>query len=226
MITTSSVNTTTGAQTGSTSTASSQEMNKDDFLKLLMTQLKNQDPLQPMDTNQISSQLAQFSSIEQLVDIKNLLQTSSDSNAVLTQTMYNSLATNMIGKEIKGYTNDIQYDGSTAVKFGFSYPTDAKTVTVSILDSNGKVVKSYKDSFTTGDNTISWDGTDNSGNAVQSGAYTIKIDAQDSSGTALTVQPYTFGKITSIRYKDGESYVVVNGVEIDIKNLTEIYGGS
>jgi flagellar basal-body rod modification protein FlgD len=223
---TSAVGSSTSAQTGSTSTSASKEMGKDQFLKLLMAQLKNQDPLKPMETTEFSSQLAQFSSIEQLINIKDILTTSTESNKVLTETIFNSLATNMIGKEIKAVSNETKFDGKTPVKFGFEYPSDASTLKISITDATGKVVKTYDRSWSSGDNTIEWDGLDNSGNLVQSGKYTVAIDAKDKDGNAISVSPYTFGKISAIRYRDGESYVVVNGVEINLKNLKEIYGGS
>lgn len=228
MQSTTQITTVSGTQTASstTGTSSTSTMGKDDFIKLLLTQLKNQDPLKPMDSTDFSAQLAQFSSVEQLMNISSTLTSSLESNKVLTDTIYNTLATNLIGKEVTASTSTIQYDGKTPVQFGFQFPDTAASLKVSIVDSSGKLVKSINKSFTTGDNTVSWDGTDNDGNTVKSGSYTIKIDAVDSSSTSLTVSPYVLGKITAIRYRSGETYVIINGTEINIKNLQEINGGT
>jgi flagellar basal-body rod modification protein FlgD len=206
-------------------TAKDQILGKDDFLKLLLTQLKNQDPLKPMESYEFSAQLAQFSSLEQLSNIKDILSSSLESNKTLTETIYNTLATNLIGKEVKVNVSKLKFDGINSVKFGFEGTSEALSATVTIMDSSGKVIKTYENISLQDENNFSWDGKDNNGNIVPVGEYLIKVEAKDSVNNTIKISPFTIGKISAIRYKSGETYLVINGSEINIKDLEEIIGG-
>jgi flagellar basal-body rod modification protein FlgD len=179
-----------------------------------------------MDATDFTGQLAQYSEVEQLMNINSTLKTSTEASKTLTENVYNTLATNLIGKQVKADTSDLKYDGKNNVSFGFTYPDDAAGVKITIKDANGAIVKTFDQSFTTGENTITWDGKDSNGNSVSAATYTINITATDSEGNTTAVSPFTLGKITSIKYKSGEAYFVVNGMEINVKNLEEIVGGS
>jgi flagellar basal-body rod modification protein FlgD len=216
----------TSTTSTSTVTNASTAMGKDDFLKLLLAQIKNQDPLSPMDATDFTGQLAQYSSIEQLMNINSSLKSSAEASQTLTENVYNTLATNLIGKQVKADTNDLKFDGTNGVSFGFTYPETAATFKVTIKDADGAVVKTFNQSYSSGENTITWDGKDNNGNTVAADTYTISISATDSNGDVVGVNPFTLGTITAIRYKSGEAYFVVNGMEINVKNLEEIVGGT
>ncbi|MGA9120044.1 MAG: flagellar hook capping FlgD N-terminal domain-containing protein, partial [Bacteroidota bacterium] len=99
--TVSSVNTTSPVQTA---TASNQ-LGKDDFLKLLVTQLQNQDPLNPLQGTEFVAQLAQFSSLEQLTNINSSLEQNIQSNQLMTQSIGNSLAATLVGKDVRASSN-------------------------------------------------------------------------------------------------------------------------
>jgi flagellar basal-body rod modification protein FlgD len=225
--TSSTTTTSTTTSTSSSTTTSNATMDKDSFLTLLCAQLQNQDPLDPMESYDFTAQLAQFTQIEQLTNISDLIQTAIDSNSTLMDTMSNTLAINLIGKEVAVNTSTINYDGTNAVEFSFDVPDDATALGVTVYDSSGNVVKNLDmTDFDFGTNTVSWDGTDSDGNAVDSGDYIITVAYNDSDGTTTSLQPYITGTITGIKYKDGETYVVVDGNEISFSNLKEIIGGS
>ena len=90
------------SSTSTSATSGSSTLGKDDFLKLLIVQLRNQDPLNPTEGTEFAAQLAQFSSVEQLTNINSTLTESLATNKLLTQSIGNSLATTMIGKTVKG----------------------------------------------------------------------------------------------------------------------------
>jgi len=202
-------------------------MGKDSFLTLLLAQLQNQDPLNPMESYEFTGQLAQFTQIEQLTDIKDLVESGIESNNNLASTIQSTLAVNMIGKEVTINTSTLKFDGTNGVKFMFDAPTEAETLGISVYNSDGNLVKNLDmTSFETGTNTVTWDGKDSDGNTVESGDYYVSVAYKNEEGSSYNLQTYINGKITGLKYKSGETYVVVNGQEIKLSNLKEILGGS
>jgi flagellar basal-body rod modification protein FlgD len=112
-------------------------MGKDDFLKLLIVQLRNQDPLEPMKGTEFATQLAQFSSVEQLTNINSNLSESITTNQLMAQSIGNALAATMIGKTVKASGNAFTVATSGNMHLGYSLSTAAASVKVSIRDANG-----------------------------------------------------------------------------------------
>lgn len=224
---TSNVTNTTTTSTSSSSTSTNSVMGKDSFLKLLLTQLQNQDPLNPMESYEFTGQLAQFTSIEQLADIKSLLEESTKSNQSLIDTISSTLSVGLIGKEVTINTTTLNFDGENSIKFSFDVPDEAVTLGVSIYDLSGNLVKNLDmTSFEHGTNTVEWDGNDSNGSVVEKGNYIISVAYKNEAGDTYNVETYINGKITSVKYKNGETYLVINGNEISFKNLREILGGN
>ena len=223
---TSAASTTTTTNTTAT-TNSNSVMGKDSFLKLLLAQLKNQDPLKPMESTDFTAQLAQFTQIESLTDIKDLLKSSATSESNLANTITSTLAVGLIGKDVSINSTSLNFDGTNAVKFSFDAPDSAVTLGVAIYDSSGNLVKNLDmTSFTTGTNSVSWNGKDADGNTVAKGDYVVGVSYKDKSGTAYNLETYISGKITGLKYKSGVTYVVVGGNEISFDKLREILGGT
>ena len=127
---------------GNQITAESRQMlGKDDFLKLLITKLTHQDPLKPMDDEAFVAQLAQFSSLEQLQNMNNSLDNSLEWDYLQMQTINNTMATNLIGREVKASYNGVYLDGNNQPTISFNSPQYAQRVNVQILDINGSVVR-------------------------------------------------------------------------------------
>ena len=224
---TSSSASTTSTSASSATTNTNSVMGKDSFLTLLLAQLQNQDPLNPMESYEFTGQLAQFTQIEQLTDIKDLVESGIESNNNLASTIQSTLAVNMIGKEVTINTSTLKFDGTNGVKFMFDAPTEAETLGISVYNSDGNLVKNLDmTSFETGTNTVTWDGKDSDGNTVESGDYYVSVAYKNEEGSSYNLQTYINGKITGLKYKSGETYVVVNGQEIKLSNLKEILGGS
>lgn len=116
-------------------------LGKDDFLKMLIAQLKNQDPLNPLEGTEFAAQLAEFSSLEQLSNLNSYTKQSIDSNYLLTQSINNTLVATLIGKEVKIESAEINVNGQEKITLGYELATPASSVTIKIMDENGRVVK-------------------------------------------------------------------------------------
>jgi flagellar basal-body rod modification protein FlgD len=202
------------------------QLGKDDFLKLLVTQLQNQDPLNPLEGTEFVSQLAQFSSLEQLTNINSALDQNLQANQALAQSIGNSLAATLVGKEVRATANNMHYDGTSSVSLGYTLSADANSVSVKIYNQAGALVRTINGlSGDNGDNSFSWDGKDDLGQVQGAGSYTFTVEAKDSAGNAVTASPYMTGKVTSIRFRSDGTYFVIDGTEISIADVLEIMNG-
>ncbi|NOZ74607.1 MAG: hypothetical protein GXO90_04425 [FCB group bacterium] len=199
-------------------------LGKDDFFRLLIEQMKNQDPLEPMKNQDFTAQLAQFSSLEKLESIDSNIEQGTQINLILTQAINNSAAATIIGKEVKAWGDVIQVkDGITDYDLNFNLQSDAAKVKVEILDDDGNVVKTIEArELGNGDQTLQWDGTDADGNPLDAGSYTLKVQAWDGNDKEITAREYTVGIIEGIRYQDGSAVLIVDGEEIQFSNVIEI----
>jgi flagellar basal-body rod modification protein FlgD len=202
-----------GKETATTQ-AATQTLGKNEFLKLLVAQLKYQDPLNPMDGTDFAAQLAQFSSLEQLNNlnegIKNL--------GVYQMSQANAQAVNLIGKEVVvGNGDSFQAEGK-AVDLAYELAKDAKSVELTIRDANGAVVDTIKASDqTTGTNKVTWNGGIN-----HNGTYTFQVAATGADGSAVTAETLTTGKVTAVSFKNQSIYVNVGGQEIAFGDVREV----
>ncbi|MEW6193521.1 MAG: flagellar hook assembly protein FlgD [Bacteroidota bacterium] len=201
-------------------------LDKDDFLKLMIAQLKNQDPLNPLDGTDYASQLAEFSSLEQLTNLNSYMQQSIDTNYLLTQSINNTLMANLIGKEVKIDGETLSVVGQENIDIGYNLPAQAKNVNIKIVDSNGTVVKTIEAPVEAGSNKVSWDLYDNNGTKVNNGGYTIEIEAYNMSGEQMTVSSYKIGIIDGIRYTDDGTMLVIDGAEYSISDIIEVINSS
>jgi len=198
-------------------------MGQDDFLKMLVTQLQNQDPLNPMDATQFASQLAQFTSVEQLNNINTTLQSSISASQLLNQSISNALSTTVIGKQVRASGTTFAYDGSGAMKVGYTLPSAASTAQLKIVDQYGNVVRTINGtSVAAGDADVSWDGMTDAGTQAGPGRYTVQVTATDAKGNALTATPYFYGTVSGVRFKSTGTVFVVDGQEVPLSSILEV----
>lgn len=206
-----------------TTTQGSSSLGKDDFMKLLIQQMKHQDPMNPMDGTQFAAQLAQFSSLEQLQNLNTSMTNSINANFMLTQSINNTLSSTLIGKAVKIGGSDLNYTGQDSVQMGYKLPANASSVEVNIYDANGQLVKTISDlPKSLGDNKLSWDFTDNNGNKVQEGSYTFEVKAKDLSGEDITTTSYKYGLVSGIRFTDSGTKLVVDNSEYNFSDILEV----
>jgi flagellar basal-body rod modification protein FlgD len=214
--------------TGSTNQAGSIDnlMGRDAFLRMLMVQLQHQDPMDPADSQQFASQLAQFSQLEELQNMGQSLDTSLNADMLLTQSITNTLATSLIGKTVVASTASSYLSNGNA-DFHFHLEDAASQVTINIYDESGALVKTATMSdLSSGDQSYTWNGEDQNGTACAEGAYTFTVTAVNSAGNAVTTSPFVQGQITGVRYENGMAMLLIGNLAINLSDVTEILGQS
>ena len=191
----------------------------DQFLTLFIAQIKNQDPLSPLDSAEFSSQLAQFTSVEQLYGMNKIL---SDIKETLNDQGGQQDLIALIGKTVKADENTISVENGAVLSGSYNLDESADT-TVSVYDSNGLKIRTlypgWKDK---GEYDINWDGRDESGKIVQDGTYTFEITARDENGFYVPANTYISGEVTGVTYKYGNSYLTVGDKLINKDNIVEV----
>jgi flagellar basal-body rod modification protein FlgD len=169
-------------------------MGKADFLKLLVTQLKNQDPLSPDNPTEFTAQLAQFSSLEQLTN----LNSSMDNMVTATNNSTKISALDMIGKDVTFTGSKFSYSNEP-VQLGYTLDGAASQVQLLIQDSNGQPVQTIdgKD-LTKGNHSVIWDGKNLNGDKVPSGTYKVIIQAKGIDSTGVAASPFIRSQVTGV----------------------------
>ena len=202
-------------------------LGKDDFMKLMIAQLKYQDPMNPMESTEFSAQLAQFSSLEQLSNLNENVTQRIEANYYLTQSINNTMTATLIGKEVKVAGNEFSNKGQGEVTLGFNLSAAPSKVTIKIYNEAGQVVKTIDDmNFKAGDNKLSWDFTDNDGNELPEGKYRFEVEAAGYGEEKLTVNAFMLGIINSVKYTENGAVLSVNGDDYQLSDILEIINPS
>jgi len=188
------------------------------FLTLLTTQLKNQDPLSPLDSNQFTQQLVQMSGVEQQLNTNDLLQKLvSNTGSGVTS------AVGLIGKQVRAASADAQLKGGQA-SWIYNLDRNASDVKLEVLDSRGAVVKAVAPTANgAGDHSFTWDGKGASGSSLSDGAYTLRVTAKDSSGSVVTSTVSVEGVVTGVEQSNGQSLLTLgSGTQVTLDKVTSI----
>jgi flagellar basal-body rod modification protein FlgD len=197
-------------------------MNKDDFLKLFVTQLKNQDPLNPQNGTEFIGQLAQLTQVEQAyntnTNLQNMLNQSSN-NATLA-------AVSLIGKQVEAPGSQVNLQSGTPAAINFSLAQDAAEVTVSVQDANGTVVKTLAAGGKgAGAGSVIWDGTNNAGTQVASGAYSFSINAKTSGGSSVASTSVIRGKVDGVDMSGATPVLSLGNLKLNLTDVTSVSAG-
>ena len=187
------------------------------FLTLLTTQLKNQDPLSPLDSNQFTQQLVQMSGVQAQLTGNGLLQqvATNTSNGIST-------AVGLIGKTAKVTSDTADLSGGKAA-WTYNLASDATDVKLQVLDSNGKVVHAEAPtSNKAGDHDFTWDGKDLNGAKLADGTYTLKVTALDGAGKTIATSSFVQGRVTSVEQSNGATLITVNGSKVSWDKVVSV----
>ncbi|MGO8915001.1 MAG: flagellar hook assembly protein FlgD [Stellaceae bacterium] len=232
-ITSSTATTPTSSSTGSSSSsgtgngatangALSFTQNFSTFLTLLTTQLKNQDPLNPMDSSQFTNQLVEFSEVEQQIKTNSQLTT-----MISNQTASEAIsAQTMVGDTIQYTGNQAALENNNAT-FSYTLPSAAASTSLIVQDASGNTVYSTTGQTAAGTYAFNWNGQNSSGVAQTSGGiYTLKVQAVDANNQPITATTTAVGTVTGVNVQNNVATFNVSGVEVPMSQLVNIVSTS
>jgi flagellar basal-body rod modification protein FlgD len=192
--------------------------NFDTFLKLLTTQLQNQDPLAPMDANEFTSQLVEFASVEQAIQTNSKLGELGE----LIESSGTSSAMGMLGREVIAVTDRVGLAASGDAQIRYRLPEAAAKITVTVLDAQGRAVRSLAGGGASGENLVRWDGLDGAGRRMAPGSYQIRVEAARADGTALAAEQYLTGTVEGIEPGADGITLVVAGATVPMSAVRTV----
>ncbi len=196
-------------------------MGRDAFLKLLVAQLKNQDPLKPQDNSAFVAELAQFSSLEQSMGVNDRL----DQMMLQNQGMANANVVNMVGQIATVKGSLLTTDGSgIGVPVAFTQDRASDKTVVQIVDINGKIVRTLDlGQRPLGISKITWDGRSDDGLVQPAGTYSVSVKANDADGGSVSVSQETTGTISGVAFDKGYPVLKLsNGVSAPVSDLLRV----
>jgi len=189
------------------------------FMKLLVAELKQQDPMDPMQARDMVAQLASLTTVQKLTGIDAKLSGLQD-GSIASASMQSA---SLIGKTVTAATNRLTLNSTGTPTGSYKLQNAAETVSVKVVDGTGQVVRSFEAGAQSGGpKTFEWDGRDASGRRVPNGTYNFAVTAQDSKGIPVPVSTEVNGLVTEITYENGAPEVVVGGAHVALADVTSI----
>ncbi|WP_022669845.1 flagellar hook assembly protein FlgD [Hippea alviniae] len=196
-------------------------LSKDDFLKLLVAQLKYQDPLHPLNNDQFIQENTMFSQLEQLMNMSKSI------NSMVDKFKSNprQYAATYLGKYISTGENDINVSNSKIDPIGFNLSKEAKVV-IHISNSKGEDIADIDlGKLQPGSHTYTWNGKDNQGNSVPNGTYSVRITAEYDDGTQITLSK-SVGKVVSVRFEGDKTILITDsGRTVNLSDVVSVSEG-
>jgi flagellar basal-body rod modification protein FlgD len=186
------------------------------FLQLLTTQLKNQDPLSPMDTNQFTQQLVEMNGVQQQLQTNALLQT------LVNASSGAGPAVNLIGKQVQASSPTVGFSGGQA-NWTYALGGNAASATLTITDAANQVVWSQPaPDLSAGDHPFTWNGQTISGGKVTGGNYTLNIKANDANLQAVNTNVFVQGVVTGVSNSASGTQLNLGSTSVDYSKVTQV----
>jgi flagellar basal-body rod modification protein FlgD len=218
MTTTSAVNSsnTPATASGAASSTGVGSLTMSDFLKLMTTQLQNQDPMNPTDSSTFLAELSQMSTVEGVTSMQSSLGTLS--NSLLSSSAISSAA--LVGKNVLAAANSSAFTAGSSLSGGVLVPSGATGVTVNVQDAGGTTIKQITVPSGAGLESFTWDGTDSSGAQVPSGTYSFS--AAVTGGSTNTATVYLPGTVGSVSIDASGTGVTLNTYQLGSVALSDV----
>lgn len=191
--------------------------NYETFLKLLTTQLQNQDPLQPQDSSEFTKQLVTFSQVEQQIATNEKL----DRLAVNFQQGQAIQAMGYIGKVVE-FSGDVVPLQNKRAEMGITLQGQTREATVEIYDTKGKLVATRKLSNTLSTQLVTWDGKDDGGRQLEDGIYQVKVKAKAANGDSVKSDIRASGRVTAVDMATGATNLLIGNMPIGLENILSV----
>jgi len=212
------VTTSTSAASSTQSTAMQQlSGNFDTFLQLLTTQLQNQDPLDPLDSNQFTQQLVEFSQVEQQINTNDNL----NSLISLTQSNASNGAVNYLGKTVT-ITNGAAALQNGQADWTYGLGSQAANATLTVTDTSGNVVYSTTGETAAGQHAFSWNGQDAAGNQLPDGVYNLTVNATAGDGSTVASAVASAGQVSEVNFTGSEPEVMIGPMAVPLSQVSAI----
>jgi flagellar basal-body rod modification protein FlgD len=191
-----------------------------DFIQLFITQLQYQDPMNPIENNEMAIQLALFNQVDQLFKINETLNTL----VSMSKSLDLAYISNLVGKKVKVETNVGRVENGEFLGGEFTLNEPVNYLEIVIRDSKGNLVDSIKlNALQAGTYQIDWDATDKNGNKVSDGNYTFSVIIPYEN-TTKNITPTMIAKVTGAKLGDETQIVINKDYTIDLENIKELLG--
>lgn len=190
---------------------------QDQFLQLLITQIQNQNPLDPLDNAQFTSQLSQFAMLEELT----AMNASLEQNMVYSQSLNNTMLLGMVGKHAVVEGNDVTMADGEATSSQIQ-SSAAGVATVEIANESGTVVATYTQEVAPGWNDLTWDGHLEGGDTAADGTYTVSVSVADRAGNDVSAVTYMSGIVQSIRFENNLALLNIGGRDYYASEIAKV----
>ena len=194
-------------------------MDRNDFLNLLVVQLQNQDPVNPMQSAEFSAQLAQFSSLEQLTNINDAMKSLIDQQTATV----NGQAVGYIGKQVKAVGNTVQVEKGGGADCHFEVFGAAEKAVVYITDAGGNAVRALElKAEEVKKGLVHWDGMNAEGQPVDEGLYGFEVVAMDAQQQRVNHTSYMLADVTGVGWKNGSTILMAGKREIPLSSVIQV----
>lgn len=187
----------------------------DQFLQLLTTQLQNQDPLSPLDSNEFTNQLVQFSQVEQSINTNSKL----DDLVALQLSNSVSAALGYVGLDASYLSPEVPFDGTNSVNIRYSLDGVAETSNINIFDSSGQLVFSGDAEKTQGIHDFTWNGTDLLGETLPADTYTVRVEALDAQEDGIGTTTVITARVRGIEQQNGTVFALVGDRAVPVDTI-------
>ena len=200
-------------------------LDKDDFMRIMITEMKHQDPTKPMDSDRMATQMAQVTSVEQMKNMGTAIEKLADKNSATDRLAMSA----MIGKTVTVDKGRFAHQKGTLSPINFDLPADAQKIKLTVLNEKGEEVATRElEPMKAGTNVYNWDGINASNIQSPTAPYIVRIDAEDAKGNKMKIDSISQETVVGVGFEGGETNFLVGDIKnpqtVAFKNVIRIEG--